>query len=142
MQIVLCSTYFILFRREKARLDAKFGEIVGTKRALFISHRLSSCRFCDRILVFSDKALAQQGSYEKLLWQSGDAMPSFGMPRPSIMSNVSQVGKRNQIIRSRAAGGTRHQGKNGGNDGIIIRKPDRRSAEQKESRFLRFHGKK
>lgn len=54
----------------EAEIYEKFGEIVGAKTALFISHRLSSCRFCDKILVFSDKMLAQQGSHEALLQET------------------------------------------------------------------------
>ena len=54
----------------EAEIYEKFGEIVGAKTAVFISHRLSSCRFCDRILVFSDKMLAQQGSHEALLQET------------------------------------------------------------------------
>lgn len=51
----------------EAEIYAKFGEIVGEKTSVFISHRLSSCRFCDRILVFSDKTLVQQGKHDALL---------------------------------------------------------------------------
>ncbi|HIR46998.1 MAG TPA: hypothetical protein IAB89_04980 [Candidatus Caccousia avicola] len=35
--------------------------------ALYISHRLSSCRFCDTIAVFEEGRLVQQGSHEELL---------------------------------------------------------------------------
>lgn len=41
--------------------------MVKDKTAVYISHRLSSCRFCDRILVFDDGKLIQDGSHEKLL---------------------------------------------------------------------------
>ena len=51
----------------EAEIYAKFGEIVGEKTSIFISHRLSSCRFCDRILVFSDGSLVQQGKHDALL---------------------------------------------------------------------------
>lgn len=51
----------------EAEIYAKFGEIVGEKTSIFISHRLSSCRFCDRILVFADKTLVQQGRHDALL---------------------------------------------------------------------------
>ena len=33
---------------------SKFNELVGTKTAFYISHRLSSCRFCDEIAVFHE----------------------------------------------------------------------------------------
>lgn len=44
-----------------------FNSLVGDKTAIYISHRLSSCRFCDRIIVFSDKTIKEEGSHEELV---------------------------------------------------------------------------
>ena len=38
---------------------------------VFISHRLSSCRFCDHILVFENGALCESGKHEELLKVGG-----------------------------------------------------------------------
>lgn len=46
---------------------SKFNEIVGTKTAFYISHRLSSCRFCDEIAVFHQGKIIQRGSHDQLL---------------------------------------------------------------------------
>jgi ABC-type multidrug transport system fused ATPase/permease subunit len=46
---------------------SKFNELVGDKASLFISHRLSSCRFCHQIAVFDGGRLVQFGSHEQLL---------------------------------------------------------------------------
>jgi len=46
---------------------SKFNEIVGDKMAIYISHRLSSCRFCDDIAVFDEGELIQRGSHNTLL---------------------------------------------------------------------------
>lgn len=46
---------------------SKFNEIVGTKTAFYISHRLSSCRFCDEIAVFHEGRIIQRGTHEELL---------------------------------------------------------------------------
>ena len=46
---------------------SKFNEIAGERTAVYISHRLSSCRFCDEILVFHDGRVCQKGSHEQLL---------------------------------------------------------------------------
>ena len=44
-----------------------FDKTIGGKTAVFISHRLSSCRFCHRVAVFDGGSLVQVGSHEKLL---------------------------------------------------------------------------
>ena len=46
---------------------SQFDQIVGDRTAIFISHRLSSCRFCHDIAVFDDGHLIQRGSHEELL---------------------------------------------------------------------------
>ena len=51
----------------EAEIYGKFDEIVGDKTAIYISHRLSSCKFCDEIAVFHDGAVIQQGSHANLV---------------------------------------------------------------------------
>lgn len=48
-----------------------FHEIIGNKTALFISHRLSACRFAKEILVFEDGNVVQQGSHDTLVEKEG-----------------------------------------------------------------------
>ncbi len=66
---------FILLDEPTAALDpiaeyevySNFDKIIGTKTAIYISHRLSSCRFCKNIAVFHEGRLIQQGAHEELL---------------------------------------------------------------------------
>ena len=51
----------------EAEIYAKLNEIVGDKTAVYISHRLSSCRFCDSIAVFDHGSIIQRGTHESLL---------------------------------------------------------------------------
>jgi len=53
----------------EAEIYAKFNDIVGDKTAVYISHRLSSCRFCDEIMVFEQGRLVQQGKHDTLVEQ-------------------------------------------------------------------------
>lgn len=54
----------------EAEIYDKFNEISGDKTAIYISHRLSSCKFCDEILVFDRGSILQQGTHEALLEQA------------------------------------------------------------------------
>ncbi len=51
----------------EAEIYAKFNDISGDRTSVYISHRLSSCRFCDEILVFDRGQIVQQGTHESLL---------------------------------------------------------------------------
>ena len=51
----------------EAEIYSKFNDIADNKTAIYISHRLSSCRFCDRIVVFHEGSIIQQGSHEELV---------------------------------------------------------------------------
>lgn len=46
---------------------SKFDTLVGKKAAIFISHRLSSCKFCDNIAVFDKGRIVQFGNHNLLL---------------------------------------------------------------------------
>lgn len=46
---------------------SRFNSFVNNKTAVYISHRLSSCSFCDRIVVFDGGAVLQTGTHEELL---------------------------------------------------------------------------
>lgn len=41
--------------------------VTESKTAIYISHRLSSCIFCDRIAVFDKARLVEEGTHEELL---------------------------------------------------------------------------
>lgn len=51
----------------EAEIYEKFNDIAGDKTAIYISHRLSSCKFCDEIAVFEHGAVVQKGTHESLL---------------------------------------------------------------------------
>ncbi len=55
----------------EAEVYATFDQTIGDKTAVFISHRLSSCRFCDDIAVFEAGKLVQRGPHDTLLGDTG-----------------------------------------------------------------------
>ncbi len=70
---------FVIMDEPTAALDpesecgvyAGFDKMVGNKTAIYISHRLASCRFCGDILVFDRGAVVQRGRHEELERQEG-----------------------------------------------------------------------
>lgn len=70
---------FVIMDEPTAALDPKaecevyagFDKMVGNKTALYISHRLASCRFCEDILVFDQGRVVQRGSHEELKEKEG-----------------------------------------------------------------------
>ena len=51
----------------EAEVYERFNDIASDKTSVFISHRLSSCKFCDEIAVFHKGHLVQLGSHDKLV---------------------------------------------------------------------------
>ena len=49
----------------------QFSRLVGGKTAVYISHRLSSCKFCDRIAVFSENTIKELGTHDELVHRPG-----------------------------------------------------------------------
>lgn len=49
----------------------RFDDLVKDKTAIYISHRMSSCRFCNNIFVFDEGRMVQKGSHEDLMQTDG-----------------------------------------------------------------------
>ncbi|MBR0232460.1 MAG: ABC transporter ATP-binding protein [Synergistaceae bacterium] len=51
----------------EAETYEKFSKLADNKTAIYISHRLSSCKFCDEVFVLEDGCLIEHGSHEQLV---------------------------------------------------------------------------
>lgn len=68
-------TPFVVLDEPTAALDplaeyeiySHFDDLVGSKTAVYISHRLSSCQFCNDILVIDNGQAVQRGNHEELV---------------------------------------------------------------------------
>ena len=49
----------------------KYMEMVEGRTSVFISHRLASTRFCDRILLLEDGTIIEQGTHDELVAREG-----------------------------------------------------------------------
>ena len=59
------------------RLYKSFNGLVGNRTAVYISHRLSSTRFCDRVAMFKDGEMTETGTHEELMAKNGDYAEMF-----------------------------------------------------------------
>lgn len=55
----------------EAEIYETFDVPVGDKTAIYVSHRMSSCKFCDRIVVLAEDEIAEEGDLESLLQRGG-----------------------------------------------------------------------
>lgn len=51
----------------EAEIYEDFNKMVGNKTAIYISHRLSSCKFCDKIAVFDGGGIKEYGTHQELM---------------------------------------------------------------------------
>jgi ATP-binding cassette subfamily C protein len=78
---------FIVLDEPTAALDAlaeerlymEFDKLTRDKTAIYISHRLASTRFCDRVILFENGAIAECGTHDELLNQGGKYAALFGV---------------------------------------------------------------
>lgn len=66
----------------------KYNEMTSGKTSMFISHRLASTRFCDRIIFVADGHIAEEGTHESLLALGGEYAKLF-----EIQSRYYQEGR-------------------------------------------------
>ena len=52
-------------------LYLRYGEAAKNRTVVFISHRLSSTRFCDRIALLEGTHIIEEGTHEELLLKNG-----------------------------------------------------------------------
>ena len=56
----------------ESRMYEKYNELTRGKSSIYISHRLASTRFCDRIIMLGNAGIIEEGTHEELLKQGGE----------------------------------------------------------------------
>ena len=78
---------FIMLDEPTAALDPiaesdmyqKYNDMTKGKSSVYISHRLASTRFCDRIILLEGAGIAEEGTHEELLKLNGRYAELFGI---------------------------------------------------------------
>ncbi len=91
---------FLILDEPTAALDpiseyeiySRFNEIAGDKTAIYISHRLASCRFCDKIAVFEGGGIVQTGSHASLLADEAGVYHTLWMAQAQYYTDAEAPG--------------------------------------------------
>ena len=59
------------------QLYERFDSMIGGRSAVYISHRLASTRFCDRIAMFKDGQMVEYGTHDELMARNGEYAHMF-----------------------------------------------------------------
>jgi ATP-binding cassette subfamily B protein len=55
----------------ESRLYERYNELSEGRTSVYISHRLASTRFCDRIILIDNKGIAEEGTHDELMALDG-----------------------------------------------------------------------
>ena len=72
------------------KLYLKYKDFTKDKMAIFISHRITSTRFCDRIIYLDDKSIAELGTYDELMNLGGKYKAMFDMQAKYYKENKNE----------------------------------------------------
>lgn len=87
----------------ESEIYESYSQMVRGKTAVFISHRLASTRFCDRILFIEDGQIAEEGSHEELMGLGGKYKEMFDIQAYYYQDNL---GDESGVAASAAGGET------------------------------------
>ena len=76
----------------ESAMYAQYNQMSAGKTSIFISHRLASTRFCDRILFVDNGTIAEQGTHDKLLAQGGLYSEMYHIQSKYYQENMDMEG--------------------------------------------------
>jgi ABC-type multidrug transport system fused ATPase/permease subunit len=74
----------------EAEIYQKFNDLVQNKTTVYISHRLSSTKFCDKIALFSTEGLIEYGTHDELMEKQGAYYHMFTTQGKYYQSGVEE----------------------------------------------------
>ncbi|MCL2015895.1 MAG: ABC transporter ATP-binding protein/permease [Defluviitaleaceae bacterium] len=75
----------------ESRLYERYNELASGRTSIYISHRLASTRFCDRIILIDNKQIAEMGTHEELLAKGGKYAELFEIQSKYYRENAESL---------------------------------------------------
>lgn len=75
----------------EAEIYNKYNEMTKNKSSVFISHRLASTRFCDKIILIDDGSVAEEGTHSQLLDAKGKYFELFSVQSKYYKENANET---------------------------------------------------
>lgn len=76
----------------ESEMYMKYSEIAKNKTSIFISHRLASTRFCERIILIADGEVAEVGTHDELVKKGGKYAKLFEIQSHYYKNNINESG--------------------------------------------------
>lgn len=74
----------------EAEIYQRISQIDRDTTVLFISHRMSACRFCDQVIVMAEGEVVQQGTHESLLMQQEGLYRTMWMAQAQYYNTAAE----------------------------------------------------
>lgn len=75
----------------ESEIYEKYSELIENKTSIFISHRLSSTKFCDRIIMLENGKIIEEGTHNKLLKQDGEYAKMYNVQSSYYQEEVEEL---------------------------------------------------
>ena len=75
----------------ESKLYSDFDKLVGNKTAVYISHRLSSTQFCDKVAMFKDGGIVEYGTHSELMKMGGEYSNMFSVQAQYYIDGREEV---------------------------------------------------
>ena len=77
----------------ESQIYSEYNNMTKDKTSIFISHRLASTRFCDRIILIENGKIIEEGSHSDLIKQNGEYKKIFDIQSSYYQDNKNKGGK-------------------------------------------------